>query len=305
MATGPQRINQLLQQDMEPRTDGDNDASNSVEIAMNHDSNRDNEHLHGQQRNWQMSHIRLSAGAIDASRHRQQEAIDSSMSWSEQLFFSQDDEDITVCDEDSCSFDDDDGNVINDFYPKCVINANGNARTEEGNLGDDDTCNDTIAEKTRQRSKKASRASTVGAFVTFSKALFGIGMLSNPAVLGEVGLVLGTFCHLFIVVGCAFACYLLLTARKLAKEEVKYKEMRKVEKQEEYLKWRRKVEERKWCGKQQYQQQPLRKIQGATSSESGEERLIAPLSMERIATPMLHSTAVGWGRCQESLQHGR
>lgn len=55
----------------------------------------------------------------------------------------------------------------------------------------------------------------------FLKALFGVGMLSNPAVLGEVaGLVLGTVCHLLIVIGCAFACYLLLSARQAAKAEV-------------------------------------------------------------------------------------
>jgi len=78
--------------------------------------------------------------------------------------------------------------------------------------------------KRRKRGKKARNASMVGAFVTFLKALFGIGMLSNPAVLGETGLILGTFCHLFIVVGCAFACYLLLMSRQIAKQEVALKQ---------------------------------------------------------------------------------
>lgn len=87
-----------------------------------------------------------------------------------------------------------------------------------------DECTHVTKLKRRRRFKKARDASMVGAFVTFLKALFGIGMLSNPAVLGEVGLILGTFCHLFIVVGCAFACYLLLMSRQIAKQEVAMKQ---------------------------------------------------------------------------------
>ena len=87
-----------------------------------------------------------------------------------------------------------------------------------------DECTNNTKQKRRKRGKKARDASMVGAFVTFLKALFGIGMLSNPAVLGEVGMILGTFCHLFIVVGCAFACYLLLMSRQIAKKEVTLKQ---------------------------------------------------------------------------------
>ncbi len=89
-----------------------------------------------------------------------------------------------------------------------------------------DDCTNITKMKRKKRGKKARDASMVGAFVTFLKALFGIGMLSNPAVLGEVGLILGTFCHLFIVVGCAFACYLLLMSRQIAKQEVAQKQQR-------------------------------------------------------------------------------
>ncbi len=56
-----------------------------------------------------------------------------------------------------------------------------------------DDCTHLTKVKRRKRGKKARDASMVGAFVTFLKALFGIGMLSNPAVLGETGLILGTF----------------------------------------------------------------------------------------------------------------
>ena len=87
-----------------------------------------------------------------------------------------------------------------------------------------DDCTHVTKLKRRKRGKKARDASMVGAFVTFLKALFGIGMLSNPAVLGETGLILGTFCHLFIVVGCAFACYLLLMSRQIAKQELVMKQ---------------------------------------------------------------------------------
>ena len=91
--------------------------------------------------------------------------------------------------------------------------------------------------KRRKRGKKAKNASMVGAFVTFSKALFGIGMLSNPAVLGEVGLILGTFIHLFIIVGCAFACYLLLMSRQIAKRQVLMKQFEQHQKLSERKRW--------------------------------------------------------------------
>jgi peptidyl-tRNA hydrolase len=84
----------------------------------------------------------------------------------------------------------------------------------------------------------------VNAFVIFLKALFGVGMLSNPAVLGEVGLLLGTFCHLLIVVGCAFACYLLLSARQYAKIEVMENQRRDEERREIYEMWRMETERR-------------------------------------------------------------
>ena len=178
----------------------------------------------------------------------------NSWSWGEQLFFSQDDEDITVVDSES------DGNISRRSktflggitarkkplhsvrIDPGTIELGGISQPPPSQEGDDDdddaTCNNTVIEKVRQRGKKASRASTVGAFVTFLKALFGIGMLSNPAVLGEVGLVLGTFCHFLIVVGCAFACYLLLAARQMAMMEVMTKQRRDAEKREEYEMWK-------------------------------------------------------------------
>ena len=131
-----------------------------------------------------------------------------------------------------------------DFLPPLFDNYISPNNNNHLNGGDDETCNNTITEIKKQRSKKAIRASTVGAFNTFLKALFGIGMLSNPAVLGEVGLVLGTFCHLFIIVGCAFACYLLLTARKLAVGEVREREWREEVEAEEYNEYLRVREEK-------------------------------------------------------------
>ena len=43
-----------------------------------------------------------------------------------------------------------------------------------------DDCTNITKMKRKKRGKKARDASMVGAFVTFLKALFGIGMLSNP-----------------------------------------------------------------------------------------------------------------------------
>jgi len=174
----------------------------------------------------------------------------SSWSWSEHFFFSQDDESVST---DTPNLTPPQNNNPGGGMSNYHRNASfpniqpTNLVTFEPimEVGDDDeTCNNTIVEKVRQRSKKASRASTVGAFVTFLKALFGIGMLSNPAVLGEVGLLLGTFCHLCIVVGCAFACYLLLSARQLAKMEVMAKQRRDAEKRQEYEMWRAEMERR-------------------------------------------------------------
>lgn len=190
---------------------------------------------------------------------REQKTPGSSWSWSEQFFFSQDDESVSSSAGNNGSGDGGDAvrpaasfhslrsvPPVNKFDP--IHEAFGDGAGDgdgDGDDGtDDETCNNTIVEKVRQRSKKASRASTVGAFVTFLKALFGIGMLSNPAVLGEVGLILGTFCHLFIVVGCAFSCYLLLTARRMAKAEVMAKQRRDAEKREEYEMWRAEMERR-------------------------------------------------------------
>ncbi|KAL7548789.1 hypothetical protein ACHAWF_012823, partial [Thalassiosira exigua] len=95
---------------------------------------------------------------------------------------------------------------------------------------DESTCANSVVERKRQRGKKAVRGSLVGAFITFLKALFGIGMLSNPAVLGEVGLVLGSVCHIVIVLSCAFGCYLILGARQVAKVEVTAKHRKNMEK---------------------------------------------------------------------------
>eukprot|EP00956_Cyclotella_meneghiniana_P001455 scaffold1610_cov39-Cyclotella_meneghiniana.AAC.1 len=184
--------------------------------------------------------------------------LSSSPSWTdpEQLFSSPDD--ISVDDSNIDNHHNNNGDdgedssqepsiFSTDFLPPLFDNylsPNNNHHNLNGNGGDDETCNNTITEIKKQRSKKAIRASTVGAFNTFLKALFGIGMLSNPAVLGEVGLVLGTFCHLFIIVGCAFACYLLLTARKLAVGEVREREWREEVEAEEYNEYLRVREEK-------------------------------------------------------------
>jgi len=191
-----------------------------------------------------------------------------SWSWSEQFFFSQDDASVSLSENPTYNSASNpkiavggEGDVdqtssfpsvgpVNSvkFEPIMEVSGGVGVGLNNDNGGadedDDETCNNTIVEKVRQRSKKASRASTVGAFVTFLKALFGIGMLSNPAVLGEVGLLLGTFCHLLIVVGCAFACYLLLAARQLAKVEVMSKQQKEEETRNEYEMWRREMEDR-------------------------------------------------------------
>mmetsp|Transcript_13285 Transcript_13285/g.30528 ORF Transcript_13285/g.30528 Transcript_13285/m.30528 type:complete len:927 (-) Transcript_13285:103-2883(-) len=108
----------------------------------------------------------------------------------------------------------------------------------------EETGTNTIMENQRLRGNKASRASNVGAFVTFLKALFGIGMLSNPAVLGEVGLILGTICHLLIVFGCAFSCYLLLSARQYAKYDILAKQRDEAERKEDYRMWQEELASR-------------------------------------------------------------
>jgi hypothetical protein len=173
--------------------------------------------------------------------------VTNSWSWSEQLFFSQDDESVDLSVQ---SMDLDDG--PDDILPSKSESIDYQAsfpnigslpnpwdvqKTREGE-NDDDTCNNTV-QAASQRTNKAHRASTVGAFVIFLKALFGIGMLSNPKVMGEVGLLLGTFCHLLIVVGCAFACYLLLSARQIAKMDILANQCRENEKREEYEMWRK------------------------------------------------------------------
>ena len=100
--------------------------------------------------------------------------------------------------------------------------GHGGGMTMNNGNDNEGPCNDNKAARRAQqrRSLKVTRASNVNAFVIFLKALFGVGMLSNPAVLGEVGLLVGTLCHLLIVIECAFACYLLLSARQAAKAEV-------------------------------------------------------------------------------------
>ena len=105
-------------------------------------------------------------------------------------------------------------------------------------------------------------------------------MLSNPAVLGEVGLVLGTFCHLFIVVGCAFACYLLLAARQMAKMEVAAKQRRDAERREEYRLWKIDMEHRAAA------QQRAAAIEGQISSRQA-------AADGRIALPNLDQSGHG------------
>jgi hypothetical protein len=171
----------------------------------------------------------------------------NSWSWSEQLFFSQDDESVDI----SVQSMDDSTKDIYSSRGEFIDQQSGFPSTlpipnpydvlkKRGGENDDEICNNTVQEAS-QRSNKAHRASTVGAFVIFLKALFGIGMLSNPKVMGEVGLLLGTFCHLLIVVGCAFACYLLLSARQIAKMEILANQYRENEQREEYEAWKKDV----------------------------------------------------------------
>ncbi len=173
--------------------------------------------------------------------------IINSWSWSEQLFFSQDDESVDL----SVNFMDNTTEDIHCIRGEFIDQQSGfpsivpipnpwDLQKKLGEENDDETCNNTVQEAS-QRSNKAHRASTVGAFVIFLKALFGIGMLSNPKVMGEVGLLLGTFCHLLIVVGCAFACYLLLSARQIAKMEILANQCRENEQREEYEAWKNDV----------------------------------------------------------------
>lgn len=240
-----------------------------------------------------------------------------SLQWtlSGEIFFSNDDEDISDDDEE----DEDDVQAVSfdkqsDFPTAATSfpqNTTGDMVVLPPHIGggdDDTTCNNTIVEKVRQRSKKAVRASKVGAFVTFLKALFGIGMLSNPAVLGEVGLLLGTVCHLFIVVGCAFACYLLLTARQLAKNEVMERERRNVEEMEEWEAWKQEVEfKRKQEEEQQQQNMEMKQVARLPSVEGtplrrntsamGGKQQKQPWPVSSSPNP----TEKGWSRCQDSL----
>ena len=125
-------------------------------------------------------------------------------------------------------------------------------------------------------------------------------MLSNPAVLGEVGMVLGTFCHLFIVVGCAFACYLLLTARELAKGEILAKEDLRLKGSMAAL---QAVDWMGSAGRQQQQQQQQQQhiqLQPNQQKQSLEQNLQQTAPQLPLAAPEVPST-VGWGRFQESL----
>ncbi|KAL3765584.1 hypothetical protein ACHAWO_003876 [Cyclotella atomus] len=176
---------------------------------------------------------------------------------------------------------------------------------------DDETCNNTVLEIKKQRSKKAVRASTVGAFNTFLKALFGIGMLSNPAVLGEVGLVLGTFCHLFIIVGCAFACYLLLTARQLAVEEVRCRERMEAEEYDEWVRRRSKEQQRELMenrvqtgvvgNRRKEQQQQLQWNIGGSGEFDTPLRVGGRPLMQGSTNAAANATPDGWGRIQNSM----
>ena len=262
----------------------------------------------------------------------------NSWSWSEQ-FFSQDDESVSVSNASGGrrSTDDDVDAVEKSLsFPSVGGGAttNNNAKQfdsilEEGSTssGGDKTCNDTILENVRQRSKKATRASNVAAFVTFLKALFGIGMLSNPAVLGEVGLVLGTFCHLFIVVGCAFSCYLLLAARQMAKNEVLARERRDDELRENYELWRLDMENRaaaragrgentntnndscppKVQQSQQHEQSKDDNNELApVGSNTTEEWTVAPVPLATIPLERVRTSQIppkeGWGRCEDAIK---
>ena len=74
----------------------------------------------------------------------------------------------------------------------------------------------TDAEEEDDPHDRIRSATTLSAFVTFLKALFGVSLLFQPRILGETGLVLGTLVHIVIITCCGFACYLLLTARFVA-----------------------------------------------------------------------------------------
>ncbi|KAL3801103.1 hypothetical protein HJC23_002396 [Cyclotella cryptica] len=275
--------------------------------------------------------------------------VDSATSWTdpEQLFFSQDDDSVTVGESDDEVDSDASSTAVaadNDtaayfsvpytnFSSLSPLFPDANSFVSPASLAfsphpnpldatapqDDETCNNTITEKVKQRSKKAVRASTVGAFNTFLKALFGIGMLSNPAVLGEVGLLLGTICHLFIILGCAFACYLLLTARQLAVNEVRAREKKEQEDVDEYHEFvrRRKVmmENTSALQQQQHQQQnqmllmqqqqqQQQKQQQPQSSLQVLPQLQLPYNAplrQPLSAPLTTSTPDGWGRCRDSM----
>jgi len=253
--------------------------------------------------------------------------LTNTFSWSEQ-FFSQDDESISVSNASGSKH----SSIHNkSSFPSIGVGSSTSNKFDpiiEVTPPDDtdETCNDTAIEKVRQRSKKASRASNVAAFVTFLKALFGIGMLSNPAVLGEVGLVLGTFCHLFIVVGCAFSCYLLLAARQLAKLEIQTKQKRDDERRVTYEMWRLENEQRAAAaaaaissGQQQHQQQEatssseqqptdIAVVQGVNTAESNLTAgswSIAPVALTSIPFERVKTSKIapkeGWGRCEDAI----
>jgi hypothetical protein len=180
-----------------------------------------------------------SAGAV---------TINKPWSFSERFFYSRDDQSVVVSGQPSWDSNDGPSNRPALAEPNstflvthAIDGADGNR--DRGGGDDDETCNNTI-QKAQKRSKKVFRASTVNAFVIFLKALFGVGMLSNPAVLGEVGLLLGTYCHLLIIIGCAFACYLLLTARQFAKIEVMENQRKGEEMRETYEMLRLETERR-------------------------------------------------------------
>ena len=64
--------------------------------------------------------------------------------------------------------------------------------------------------------QRVYQVTTISAFVTFLKALFGVTLLFQPRILGETGLLLGSICHILIVGCCIFSCYLLLETRQIA-----------------------------------------------------------------------------------------
>ena len=64
------------------------------------------------------------------------------------------------------------------------------------------------------------RMATISAFVIFLKSLFGVTLLFQPRILEETGLALGSLVHSFIILCCGFACFLLLQARYMAKQQL-------------------------------------------------------------------------------------